>query len=1531
MRNVSTLLRPTMLSTAIFVICFFGISAASVQAATITVTGNGDAIAQDGQCTLREAIIAVNTDAAVSDCAAGSGPDMVNFSVTGEIVLLSELPALTSNIIISGPGADMLTVRRSIGAAPFRILTVETGADVLVSGLSISGGLTQSGGGILNQSILSVHSCALTGNTASQTGGAISNSGHLTVTNSTISGNSADESGGGLHSNGGNAVVRVRNSTVSNNNAFTLGGGILAVGEFVLNSSIVANNSAGTGPEISGVVTSGDYNLVENFSGSLPGSNNILHIDPMLDPLANRVHALQPGSPAIDQGKNLNSVSADQRGFVRTYDDPNRPNSFGGDGTDMGAFERQSVEPPPTPTPTPSPSPEPTATPTPQPTATPVPTPNPALVVDALDDDPLKWFCTAAVNDCSLRGAIAKANTLPGDDVISFSVTGTITLTNGWLVPDLQDGALTITGPGADMLTIDGNQSSRVFSVHTFGDLEITGLTITGSSAAGVFKSDSGTLKLIGIGIHGTTGVGVSTLGTLIVTDSVITGNAAGGISGSHGLMTITGSAISANSTTGSGGGIRCNFESSSVRLINSTVADNTAEQDGGGIFCRGGVTVSNSTISGNSAGESGGGISAVTNGIFLTIRNSTITGNRAAVTRASTGLGGGIRTNSLAEAKLESTIVAGNFNGHIGSTPDDIAGPIKTATHNLIGDAGTAGGISDGGPNANKVGIDPMLGPLADNGGSTATHALLVGSPAINAGSNPLSLLTDQRGGNFGRVVGSAADIGAFELDSDTDEDGIPDSSDNCPTTPNPERIAFTSFRDGNAEIYGMNADGTNQTRLTNDAAEDIDPAFSSDGSKIAFRSNRSGNFDLYVMNADGTGLINVTNNAAFDIEPAFSPDGSKIVFRSNRDGNFEIYIMNADGTNPIRLTNHPTLDFDPEFSPDGSKIIFISDRGGAAGEIYTMDVDGTDLVRLTTNTAADINPTFSPDGSKIAFASNRDGNFEVYVMNSDGANQLRLTTDAANDAHPNFSPDGSKIAFRSDRTGTEVFVMNVYGTDLTNLTNDVGIDFQPSWARQQDSDGDGIGDACDNSAPVANDDSDSVNEDGMLNRPAPGLLLNDTDVNGDALTAVEVTPPTHGHLALDSSGSFSYTPDANFNGVDSFTYKVNDGSLDSNVATVTITVNPVNDAPVVSATPEMQSVQYSDAITAVAISGSDLETPAASLSVAFAYSKDGGASVVGLPNGMTQGGTGGAWTVSGTAGVSAGTYVITASVTDSGDGTAAAATSTDTFTITVTRENAVAAPRSTNPNSRQVASPGGTASGNTGDICFDISEVADGSLGDLLLTNASVQISAVGGGGGAGTIVPGWIGLANVLIGGKRLACFTLTLTNTPVNVYEVTLVVGGDYYTGSGTTVFTVFDPSAGFASGGGWVVNPVTGYRANYGVNVKYLKNGNYQGSALYVEHGSDGDYKVKSTSLNSTGGFAIIPITGGAEAQIAGKATYFVNDVGTGNYSFIARVIDKGTPGTNDQFGMKLINPSGQVVFNFSPVTLGGGNNQVPKK
>lgn len=116
--------------------------------------------------------------------------------------------------------------------------------------------------------------------------------------------------------------------------------------------------------------------------------------------------------------------------------------------------------------------------------------------------------------------------------------------------------------------------------------------------------------------------------------------------------------------------------------------------------------------------------------------------------------------------------------------------------------------------------------------------------------------------------------------------------------------KIAFASTRDGNYEIYVMNPDGTNQTRLTNNNAEDAQPSWSPDGTKIAFDSYRDGNLEIYVMNTDGTGQTRLTNNPAIDGEPSWSPDGTKIAFASWRSGGSNIFVMNSDGSNPVQLT---------------------------------------------------------------------------------------------------------------------------------------------------------------------------------------------------------------------------------------------------------------------------------------------------------------------------------------------------------------------------------------------------------------------------------------------------------------------------------------------------------------------------------------------------------------------------------------------------------------------------------------------------
>ena len=119
------------------------------------------------------------------------------------------------------------------------------------------------------------------------------------------------------------------------------------------------------------------------------------------------------------------------------------------------------------------------------------------------------------------------------------------------------------------------------------------------------------------------------------------------------------------------------------------------------------------------------------------------------------------------------------------------------------------------------------------------------------------------------------------------------------------PGKIAFVSTRDGNPEIYVINDDGSNMTRLTNHPTEDMHPTWSPDGSKLAFVALRDGNHEIYVIDADGSNMTRLTNHPTEDMHPTWSPDGSKLAFVALRDGNHEIYVIDADGSNMTRLTN--------------------------------------------------------------------------------------------------------------------------------------------------------------------------------------------------------------------------------------------------------------------------------------------------------------------------------------------------------------------------------------------------------------------------------------------------------------------------------------------------------------------------------------------------------------------------------------------------------------------------------------------------
>jgi TolB protein len=263
--------------------------------------------------------------------------------------------------------------------------------------------------------------------------------------------------------------------------------------------------------------------------------------------------------------------------------------------------------------------------------------------------------------------------------------------------------------------------------------------------------------------------------------------------------------------------------------------------------------------------------------------------------------------------------------------------------------------------------------------------------------------------------------------------------------------KIAFQSFRDNSfrSDIHVINPDGTGQLNLTNfpNAQEDR-PAWSADGTRIALTSNRTGNDDIFRMAADGSGLTQLTNDPSNDFYPAWSPSGAQIAFTSGRFAGFEILSMfSADGSDQVNLTATPQLDAGPAWSPGGGQIAFTSAREGNT-EVYVMNTDGTAQVNLTLHPSSDENPDWSPTGSHIAFSSTRDGNSEVYVMDADGTDQIRLTNSVGFDGHPAWSPDGTKIAFTSNRIGNfDIYVMNADGTGLTRVTTNAARDMDPSW----------------------------------------------------------------------------------------------------------------------------------------------------------------------------------------------------------------------------------------------------------------------------------------------------------------------------------------------------------------------------------------------------------------------------------------------------------------------------------------------------
>jgi Right handed beta helix region/Dockerin type I domain len=851
-----------------------------------------------GAGSLRQAIF--DADATVGDDAITF--DTAVFNVPRTINLLNILPVVSDRLTLSGPGAGLLTVRRDSSAAPFSIFRI--GQTTTLSGLTITGGQANSGGGVfvygngnvvlLNAIVtgnaadtfngggvfldtscgLIVRSSTISGNTAPGNGGGVcfNNGGYLLLENSTVANNScAGAAGGGLNlrnlsgvpanwvvrnstiagnscggSGGGicfvadnsSRMLTIENSTISGNTASgtSFGGGIFRdTGTATLSSTIVANNSAVFGPDVSGSVTA-NFSLIRDTSGAfISGANNLpAGTDPQMGSLANNggstlTMALAAGSPCVNAGANPSGGFTDQRGagYSRAaglpdigayeYLPPGSPTATGGpyadittvgvatytfqityaddsavnigtlDGNDVrvtgpGSFSQMatfvSVNNPTNGTPR-------TATyriTAPGGTFTPVANGaytiavQPSQVLDTTTNSvPLTPVGTFLMriprvvvnsNDSgvgSLRQAMLDANASAADDTIVFdsaifNVPRTINLLSELPIV-IGPGALTLSGPGAGLLTVRRDPGAPAFPVFYFATATtLSGLSVTGGQTT------------FGGGIHIVGGLGA------VLLDVVVTGNAAslssqsggGGVFvGAGGSLTVRNSTVSGNTTAGRGGGI-CFYNGGSLILENSTIAANSSAGHGGGLCLQNTAgqaatwVIRNSTIAGNSLTSDykvGGGILFLADNVsrILTIENSTITGNTGAF------LGGGLYDNNnngaFGAVTLTSTIIANNS----AQFSPDVSGPM-TVNFSLIRNPN---GASITGSNNLPAGTDPLFEPagLANNGGPTRTIALQAGSPCVNTGSNPAGLTTDQRGPGFARTSGAGADIGAFEV----------------------------------------------------------------------------------------------------------------------------------------------------------------------------------------------------------------------------------------------------------------------------------------------------------------------------------------------------------------------------------------------------------------------------------------------------------------------------------------------------------------------------------------------------------------------------------------------------------------------------------------------------------------------------------------------------------------------------------------------------------------------------------------------
>ncbi len=460
---------------------------------------------------------------------------------------------------------------------------------------------------------------------------------------------------------------------------------------------------------------------------------------------------------------------------------------------------------------------------------------------------------------------------------------------------------------------------------------------------------------------------------------------------------------------------------------------------------------------------------------------------------------------------------------------------------------------------------------------------------------------------------------------------------------------------------------------------------------------------------------------------------------------------------------------------------------------------------------------------------------------------------------------------------------------------------------------------------APIANGDTATTDEDTPIDI---NVLGNDTEPDGDTLNVNAVTQGAHGTVSINPNKTVHYAPAQDYFGTDSFTYTIDDGHGANSTATVNVTINAVNDAPVFTINLLSQSVQYSDPITPVTVSVSDVDDATADLTLQVLSA---------IPAGLTVTPTGvGSLTISGNPLVVAGIYTIDLKVTDPHN-----ASSTATITITVTKETA----ETTYTGDMGVITAGPTVTTATVRLAAHLTQDPDGAPGDITLANVTFEIFKSSNLGSTPDIT-----VTNVPVDSNGDAISFLSGVAADTYMVKVKIDATNGFWTASPVglgTINVAIGSNDQQTSGGGWVpdAGSANGH-GNFGFTVKGA-NGNPKGNSIYLFRGLDGfNYIVKSTSW--AGGFLNFsnePATSiSNRSSFKGKCVVQKVDPATGaivqsfgNFTFIVDTRDGDllTPRSYDAYAITIIDNNGliwrRIGTNLALLPLGGGNIMVKAK